>query len=101
MLRRYLGPGPTNVALSLAPGEISQPVEGAGGVYLLRVTEVIPAAVPSYEDVLPVVRQEYLSRGREVALTRKLAALWQSADVELNPRVAVGQPGQYAGRAGQ
>ncbi|NCF17657.1 MAG: hypothetical protein GWP63_05390 [Haliea sp.] len=98
VLRRYLGPGPAGVALSLAPGEISQPVKGAGGFYLLQVTEVIPASLPRYEDIVPVVRQEYLSRGREVALTRKLAALWQSADVQLNPQVAVGHPGQYAGQ---
>jgi hypothetical protein len=98
-LRRYLGPGPTEVALALAPGEVSQPVDGAGGVYLLQVTEVIPASLPSYEEIVPVVRQEYLARGREAALTRQLAALWQSADVQFNPRVAAGHPGQYAGQA--
>jgi hypothetical protein len=95
VLRRYLGPGPTAVALSLALGEISQPVEGAGGFYLLQVTDFVPANLPRYEDIVPVVRQEYLSRGREAALTRKLAALWRSADVQLNPRVAAGHPGQY------
>ena len=99
-LRRYLGPGPAAVALSLMPGEISQPVKGAGGFYLIQVTEVIPASLPNYQDIVAVVRQEYLSRGREVALTSKLAALWQSAEVQLNPRVAA-QPGQYAGQERQ
>ena len=75
-------------------------MKGAGGFYLIQVTGVIPASMPNYEDMVAVVRQEYLSRGREAALTSKLAALWQSAEVQLNPRVAA-QPGRYAGRERQ
>lgn len=95
MLRRYLGPGPTKLALSLAPGEISPPVQGAGGAYLLRVTTVVPPYLPAYEDIIPLVRQEYLSRGRELALAGKLARLWADADVQLNSRVSAA--GEYPG----
>jgi parvulin-like peptidyl-prolyl isomerase len=89
MLRRYLGPAPTDLALSLAPGEISAPVQGAGGAYLLRLASVTPAYLPDYKDIVPTVRQEYLSRGRELALTEKLQRLWGEADVQLNPHVSV------------
>lgn len=98
VLRRYLGPGPTEIALSLVPGEISAPVEGAGGAYLLRVTSVIPAYLPAYQDIVPSVRQEYLSRGRELALTQKLARLWGEGDVQLNIRAAPVRA--YVGRRG-
>jgi hypothetical protein len=95
MLRRYLGPGPTSVALSLEPGEISPPVPGAGGVFLLQVIAKLPPAAPDFADIAPLVRQEYLSRGRELALTEKLASLWRDADVQLNSGVEAGQPGEY------
>ena len=95
VLRRYLGPAPTEIALSLAPGEISLPVEGAGGAYLLRVTSIIPPYLPEYQGIAPIVRQEYLSRGRELALTEKLASLWGEGDVQLNTRAQAG--GEYVG----
>ena len=90
MLRRYLGPAPAALALSLVPGEISPPVQGAGGAYLLRVTSIIQTQLSEYEDIAPIVRQEYLSRGRELALATKLASLWGEAEVQLNPRVSAG-----------
>jgi parvulin-like peptidyl-prolyl isomerase len=95
VLRRYLGPAPTKIALSLAPGEISPPVEGAGGAYLLRVTSVIPPYLPEYQDITPIVRQEYLSRGRELALSEKLARLWREGDVQFNTRALAG--GEHEG----
>ena len=95
VLRRYLGPGPASVAESLTPGEISNPVEGAGGAYLLRVTDAIHPSVPEYSDIEAVVREEYLSRGREAALTEKLAQLWSTADIQFNARAVAERPGQY------
>jgi hypothetical protein len=95
VLRRYLGPGPTRVALTLSPGEISAPVKGAGGAYLLRVTQTFAARSPHYEEIVPVVRQEYLARGRELALTQQLATLWRAADVHINPLAEAGRPGHY------
>jgi parvulin-like peptidyl-prolyl isomerase len=90
VLRRYLGPAPTKIALSLAPGETSAPVEGVGGAYLLRVTSIIPPYLPAYQDIIAIVRQEYLSRGRELALAEKLARLWGEGDVQLNTRSLAG-----------
>lgn len=95
MLRRYLGPGPASAVQSLAPGQISEPVPGAAGVYLLTMTAKAPATVAEFEQIEPLVRQEYLSRGRELALTGKLAELWHSADIQINPSVDAGRPGQY------
>jgi len=97
MLRRYLGPAAVDLALSLAPGEISPPVESSGGVYLLRALSVVPATVPEYQEVVPAVRQEFLARGRETALAEKLAWLWGEADVQFNPRVAMEHPAEHVG----
>ncbi|MGI9284817.1 MAG: peptidyl-prolyl cis-trans isomerase, partial [Pseudomonadales bacterium] len=90
VMRRYLGPGLTNVALSLKPGEISPPVESAGSAYLVRVSALVVPSVPEFSEITPDVRAEYLSRGREAALADKLAELWQAADIQLNPGVAEG-----------
>ena len=99
VLRRYLGPGPASAAESLEPGQISQPVEGAGGAYLLRVTDAVYSSVPEFGDIEAVVREEYLSRGREAALTRKLAVLWSRADIQFNNQAVTQRPGQYARQA--
>lgn len=88
VLRRYLGPGLASVALTLNPGEVSTPVESAGSAYLLQVVTVLAPSVPAFSEILPDVRAEYLSRGRETALADKLAQLWSSADIQFNPQVA-------------
>jgi hypothetical protein len=88
VLRRYLGPGLASVALTLNPGEVSTPVESAGSAYLLQVVTVLAPSVPAFSEILPDVRAEYLSRGRETALADKLAQLWRSADIQFNPQVA-------------
>ena len=98
VLRRYLGPGPASVAQSLKPGEVSHPVEGAGGAYLLRVTDAVYPSVPQFSEIEAVVREEYLSRGREAALTRKLAQLWNRADIQFSERAETERPGQYVRR---
>jgi hypothetical protein len=101
VLRRYLGPSPASVALSLKPGEVSHPVAGAGGAYLLRVTEAVSPSVPEFREIEAVVREEYLSRGREAALTNSLARLWRAADIQFNTRVVAERPGEYVRRAVQ
>jgi parvulin-like peptidyl-prolyl isomerase len=88
VLRRYLGPGLASVALTMKSGEISQPVESAGSVYLLQVNSVVASSVPGFDEIVPDVRAEYLSRGREDALASKLAQLWLAADIRFNPGVA-------------
>ena len=88
VLRRYLGPGLANVALTLNPGEVSKPVESASSAYLLQLVTVLAPSVPAFSEILPDVRAEYLSRGRETALADKLAQLWRSADIQFNSQVA-------------
>jgi hypothetical protein len=48
---------------------------------------VLAATVPEFDEIGSIVREEYLSRGREAALSEKLAKLWQAADIRFNPRV--------------
>ncbi len=71
----------------MKPAEVSQPVESGGSVYLLRVNAVHAATVPEFDEVESIVRDEYLSRGREAALAEKLVELWQAADIRFNPRL--------------
>ena len=87
VLRRYLGPGLANVALALKSGEISDPVESAGSAYLIKLITVRAPSVPAFSEILPDVRAEYLSRGREAALADKLAQLWRSTDIQFNPHI--------------
>ncbi|MEH6580882.1 MAG: peptidylprolyl isomerase [Halioglobus sp.] len=98
VLRRYLGPGLASVALSLKPGQISQPVESAGGAYLLQVVSVTPPTVPDFDKIVLDVRAEYLSRGREDALANKLADLWQSADIQFSTPVVGNLAGETIGQ---
>ncbi len=88
VLRRYLGPGLASVALTLKSGEISHPVESGGRAHLLKANTVLAATVPEFSEIAPVVREEYLSRGREQALADKLEKLWQAANIQFSPRVA-------------
>ena len=89
-MHRYLGPSLAQIALSLAPGEVSQPVGSADSFYLIRLDDVAAAQVPDFRQVIPEVEAEYLSRGREAALENKLAELWQAADIQFNSSVTAG-----------
>lgn len=90
VLRRYLGPALTELALTLEQGETSEPIRRSDGVYLLRARVVEPAEVPEFDEVRAQVEGEYRRRGRDWALDQTLAQLWQSADIEFNLKVTDG-----------
>jgi hypothetical protein len=66
VLRRYLGPSLANVALSLKPWEISQPVESGGSVYLLRVNTVLATTVPEFDEIGSIVREDHHPDSAEI-----------------------------------
>ena len=84
VLRRYLGPALTEVALTLEQGEVSELIRRSDGVYLIRATAVEPAELPEFDEVRAQVESEYRRRGREWALDQTLSQLWQSADIDFN-----------------
>lgn len=87
VLRRYLGPSLANVALLLKTGELSSPIERSEGVYLLHVNTVIESSLPNFDEIAGDVRVEYLSRGREAALTEKLHELKEGSDINFNSQL--------------
>ncbi|MDP4654131.1 MAG: peptidylprolyl isomerase [Alphaproteobacteria bacterium] len=81
MLRRYLGPALTELALTLNAGELSNPISRSDGVYLLKVTAVQPLTTPLFDDIRPQVIQEFKRRSRDWALQQKLADLREEAHI--------------------
>ena len=88
VLRRYLGPSLADIALTMNTAEISPPLKSAGNFYLLKVNLVTGTTVPELQEIESIVRNEYLSRGREQALADKLRLLWQASNIQFNSLVA-------------
>ncbi len=87
MLRRYLGATLTDVALQLAQGEVSDPIQRPDGVYLLRARVVQPEKVQAFVGVREQVKSEYRRRGRDWALETTFANLWDTSEIHINPKV--------------
>ncbi|MDR0882459.1 MAG: peptidyl-prolyl cis-trans isomerase [Candidatus Adiutrix sp.] len=72
----------------LKPGEVSEILESPMGFHLIKLTEVNPAGIEPFEKVNSAI-VDYLSGEKlEEALSRKMVALYQSADIKiLDPRL--------------
>lgn len=81
-LREYLGPSPAQAAVSLAPGEVSDPVRGGAGYYVLRLVEQLGGELAPFEEVRDRVRSEWLREQGERALGDYLEDLRAQASVE-------------------
>jgi parvulin-like peptidyl-prolyl isomerase len=86
-LREYLGPTPTNLALTLDTGEVSEPVKGGRSWYVLRMIDRDPARTPPLDEVEGEVRSEMLRRAGDNALRAYLDQLRAGADVRIKPGV--------------
>jgi hypothetical protein len=82
-VRGALGPSAALAAERLEPGATSDPVRGAAGYAVLRLTERQPGAEPPFEEVREQVRAEYLRSVGERARAAYLAELREGADVRL------------------
>ena len=69
--------------LELPPGEMSAPLQRPEGLVIFQVTQKQPSQLPDYQSIRYSVLSEYQRRGREQALQRKLAQLWQSANISI------------------
>lgn len=84
MLRRYLGNPLADIALTLAPGETSMPIQRPDGVYLLHLTAKQPERLSPLTEVRPQVEAEYRRRGRDMALQTRLVTLRQQAQITVD-----------------
>jgi peptidyl-prolyl cis-trans isomerase D len=68
-----LDPAVANAAFSLPINEVSQPIKGAFGTALVRVSKIEPGVQPSYESVAQTIK-------REIALDRARAEVQSQHD---------------------
>jgi parvulin-like peptidyl-prolyl isomerase len=84
-LREYLGPTATRVALTLAPGEVSDPVRSATGRQVLQLVAREEGFVPGLAEIEDEVRAELRRRAGDRALREYLDELRERADVRIAP----------------
>ena len=80
-LRDYVGPTAARVALSLAAGEVSDPVRSGTGFHVLQVLERQPETVPPLTEIEAQVAAEYRRRAGDQALRDYLVELRARADI--------------------
>ncbi len=90
-LRQYLGPTVARSAFEMQPGELSDPIRGSDGYYVLELRERTPGEIAPFEEVRSQVQGELLrSRGDE-ALRDYLEGLRAGGEVRiLDPELADG-----------
>lgn len=76
-----IDPAIANAAFSLKEGEVSQPVDGRFGTFLLKVVKIEPEVVRTYEQVAPDIK-------REIALDRAKADVLERHDKIEDARAA-------------
>lgn len=81
-LREYLGPSAAQAAAQLAPGEVTEPVRGAGGYYVIRLRERMGGETIPFEEVREQVRAEWLREQGERALADYLEELRRGGEVQ-------------------
>ena len=84
-LRQYLGPTAARAAEQLAPGEVSDPIRGAGGFHVLALRGRMPGELAPFEEVREQVRAEYLRSLGERALRATLEELRADASIAVDP----------------
>jgi parvulin-like peptidyl-prolyl isomerase len=73
-LREYLGPAAAQAVAALAPGDVAEPVRGAGGYQVLRLVAREPNRAPELAEVEAEVRAEWRRRAGDEALRAYLDA---------------------------
>jgi hypothetical protein len=84
-LAAYVGPALAQRAAQLAPGQVSAPLETAGGRVVLQVSEKQPADAPPFELVRDEVRAQMKRDADEAAVRSLLAQLRASNAIVVAP----------------
>jgi len=88
-LRDYLGPTAARAAAGLAIGQVSEPVRGSAGYFVLALRERSAGEPVPFESVREQVRAEFLRSRGETALRDYLAGLREEARIRvLDPELA-------------
>lgn len=74
-------------AFDLVAGELSDVIESENGFHVLRVTEVIPAMEPSFEEVKDDVQQAILEEKMATVYPEWMDSLWNKAKIEYKHKV--------------
>lgn len=80
-LRSRLGSEPTILVAQLRVGELSNPVQHDGAIWLYRLLERDAAIVPAFEALGPRIADEFLLQARERLLQAELARLRAAATI--------------------
>ena len=80
-----LGPELATVAQGLAPGSISEPHRGPGGVHLLQLVDRRAGIQASLHEVHDLIRDQLLQGRRNSALQKRLQQLRQQARIVIEP----------------
>jgi parvulin-like peptidyl-prolyl isomerase len=83
MLREFLGPSVAHAALQLAPGDVSEPVQSAGGFHVLQAVTRDAGTPPPLAEVEDEVRAEMRRRADDDALRAYLADLRRRATIRV------------------
>lgn len=82
-VQEYLGPTVTQTLLTLAPGEVSDPVRSGTGYHVLFLHARQPAAVPAFETVREHVLAQYRRTAGEEAVAAYIADLRKHARIQV------------------
>jgi parvulin-like peptidyl-prolyl isomerase len=91
-VRERLGPSAALSVERLAPGEVSDPVRGSAGYFVIVLRGRTPAEPIPFEQARDSVRAEFLRSVGERALERYLGQLRASADVRVRSVEATAHP---------
>ena len=83
----YLGPTVLKAALTLAAGEVSDPVRSGMGYHVLQVVERQPDVTPPLAEIESQVTAEFRRRAGDQALRAYLDDLRTRADVVVDPKL--------------
>ena len=86
-LMDYLGPTAVRGAVTLAVGEVSEPLRSNGGYYVLQMVERQADGARPFVDIRPQVLEEYRRRAGERALRAYLDDLRARAAVTVAPQL--------------
>jgi hypothetical protein len=78
-----LGADFAQAVFALEPGRWSGPLRSERGIHFVRVTEKRRTALPPFEDLLPVLKRQWVTAQRDAALRENLAELRKQYRIEV------------------
>jgi hypothetical protein len=86
-LVQFFGPDYARRIFELPLGQWSGPIRSTRGIHFVRVEERRPPELPTFEELMPVLKPDWLAARREELLQRKIDELRGKYRVEIEPGV--------------